>query len=128
MISLTPAGEIGPWSIHSHAWCAEVQFLASSHPMGALCQLPRGHVGLHRNVSVATGDRVVTEWSECFRPSSVCGPPKVYRVGHARKLSEETKRKIRRKALARRISAKAPLFAEQLFAEAVEKQPDYFGR
>lgn len=44
-----------------------------------------------------------------------------------RELSLETKQRIRRKNLVRRMEKNAPLFAEQMIAQKLEAQPDYFG-
>lgn len=47
--------------------------------------------------------------------------------GRKRKLSEETKRKIRRGRLRKRLEAKYPLLAEQLYQEAIAAKPEYYG-
>ena len=39
----------------------------------------------------------------------------------------EAKQKLRRTALARRVAAKAPLFADQLIQAELERQPEYYG-
>ncbi len=44
-----------------------------------------------------------------------------------RQLSEETKQGIRRKALARRMKEKQPLFADAAISAALAAQPDYYG-
>ncbi len=44
-----------------------------------------------------------------------------------RRLSDETKRKIRRGNLKRRVMSKAPLFASALIADAIAHSPEYFG-
>ncbi len=43
-----------------------------------------------------------------------------------RRLSPEAKGKIRRRALAKRVQAKAPLFADQIIADKLAAQPDYY--
>lgn len=45
-----------------------------------------------------------------------------------RKLSTETKQRIRRKSLARRIEKTAPLFAGDLLRTELERKPDYYGK
>ena len=44
-----------------------------------------------------------------------------------RQLSLESKQRIRRKAVARRIEKAAPLFAASLLEQALSTQPEYFG-
>jgi len=45
-----------------------------------------------------------------------------------RRLSIETKQRIRRRSAIRRIEKAAPLFAATLIEETLTKQPDYYGR
>lgn len=47
-------------------------------------------------------------------------------IAPGRKLSAETKAKIRRRNLRRRIERQAPLFADEFFAAEIERRPDYF--
>ena len=44
-----------------------------------------------------------------------------------RQLSLESKQRIRRKAVARRIEKAAPLFASSLLDQALKEQPEYYG-
>ena len=44
-----------------------------------------------------------------------------------RQLSLESKQRIRRKAVARRIEKAAPLFADALLDHALKEQPEYYG-
>lgn len=44
-----------------------------------------------------------------------------------RQLSLETKQRIRRQRLERRLRAKVPLFADQLIADELARRPEYFG-
>lgn len=47
--------------------------------------------------------------------------------GRTRTLSEQSKQKLRRTRLRKRLAAKYPLFAEQWYQEAIAAQPDYYG-
>lgn len=44
-----------------------------------------------------------------------------------RRLSEPAKQNLRRKALVRRVNAKAPLFASELIEQSFASKPEYFG-
>jgi hypothetical protein len=44
-----------------------------------------------------------------------------------RRLSLESKQRIRRKSAIRRIEKAAPMFAASLIAETLNQQPDYYG-
>ena len=44
-----------------------------------------------------------------------------------RQLSLETKQRIRRRNLERRVRRRWPLFAEEFIAEALRRKPDYYG-
>lgn len=44
----------------------------------------------------------------------------------ARRLSQQSKASIRQKRLEARVEKKAPLFAEQFIAEAIQKKPEYY--
>ena len=44
-----------------------------------------------------------------------------------RTLSEETKQKIRRANLKRRLEKRLPLFAEELYEKELRAKPDYYG-
>ena len=45
-----------------------------------------------------------------------------------RRLSEETKQKIRRKTLERRARNNNPLFADEMIERALTSKPDYYGK
>lgn len=45
-----------------------------------------------------------------------------------RRLSLETKQKIRRGRLRKRLDRKFPLFADEMYASAVTGNPDYYGK
>jgi hypothetical protein len=45
-----------------------------------------------------------------------------------RQLSLETKQRIRRKRLRKRLETRYPLFAETFYEEAVTQKPEYYGK
>lgn len=45
-----------------------------------------------------------------------------------RRLPEETKQRMRRKTLERRTRERTPLFAEEVIAERLATDPDYYGK
>lgn len=97
------------------------------------CNHRKGHRGKHKNTSHATGSWVRTRWTEaeCFEMSAAAQPQRKS-VGcdpdaPRRELPLASKQSIRRKSLVRRVTKKAPLFAEQLIETAHRTQPEYFG-